>query len=186
MKATRVLGVDPGTRVVGWAVLEQFPGERPRRLESGILNLGNSKATIPDRLLRLRFGIQSVMRAWSPDFLALEAAFFGKNARSALRLGEARGTVMVTAEEAGLEVAELPPAVIKRRVAGAGNATKEQVAELLRLQLELPAEFASEDESDAIAVALCALLESVEPGRKDPGSPRKRGGRGMPSGAHEM
>jgi len=185
MKKTRVLGVDPGTRLVGWAVIEPGPTGRPRRLESGTLKLGKATAAIPDRLLQLRYGILAVMRAWSPDLLALESAFFGKNARSALRLGEARGTVMVTAEEAGVEVTELAPALVKRRVAGAGNASKDQVAEMLRVQLDIETEFGSPDESDALAVAFCALLELDHPGAPHARTRRRRGN-SMPSGAHEL
>ena len=93
--------------------------------------------------------------------LSLEAAFFGKNARSALRLGEARGVVLVTAQEHGMQLIELPPAQVKRRVTGAGAASKEQVARLVAAQLGLDeAEFGCTDQSDAAAVAYCGLLET--------------------------
>jgi len=154
----RVLGIDPGTRITGWAVLEPAGGGG-RRLASGILRLDAGSPTPAERLLRLRTGLEEVLRAWAPDLLALEAAFFGKNARSALRLGEARGVVMVTAAEHGVAVLELSPAQVKRRVAGAGRATKEQIARLVCLQLGLAEGTARADEADALAVALCAVLE---------------------------
>lgn len=158
MKAARVLGVDPGTRSVGWAVL-RLTEVRPERLASGTLRLGDSSRSHADRLLLLRSGLQQVLADWRPQLLALESAYFGKNARSALRLGEARGAILVTAREAELEILEIPPAQVKRRVAGAGAATKEQVARLVHLQLELTEELGSADESDALAVALCACMD---------------------------
>jgi len=163
MAVLRVLGVDPGTRVFGWSVLEGGPGRSPARLDSGACSLGASKEPVPKRLQRLRQELLALIRTWKPRLVAVEAAFFGKNARSALRLGEARGVILVTALEAGLEVVELPPAQVKRRVAGNGAATKEQVGRLAALQLGLTGEFSSPDESDAVAVALCALLEADDP-----------------------
>lgn len=158
MAAFRVLGIDPGTRVTGWAVLEAA-GDGGRRLDSGVLRLDGGAPSPAERLLRLRRGLREVVGDWRPSLLALEAAFFGRNARSALRLGEARGVVMVTAAEHGVPVLELPPAQVKRRVSGAGRATKEQIARLVCLQLGLPDGTARADEADALAVALCALLE---------------------------
>jgi crossover junction endodeoxyribonuclease RuvC len=155
----RILGIDPGTRAVGWAVLEAHADATPVRLGSGTMHLGTSKDPIPERLYRLRCGLQELLKIHKPRQLTLEAAFFGKNARSALRIGEARGVVMVTCAEQEMEIVELPPAVIKRRIAGAGAATKEQIARLvaLRLGLEDGHAFETFDESDALAVALCGL-----------------------------
>jgi len=161
---TRVLGVDPGTRFTGWAVLEAAAdGRSPTWLASGVIRLASPAAVVSVRLLRLRRGLEAVLAEWLPQSLALEAAFFGRNARSALRLGEARGAVMVTAAEAGLAVEELAPALVKRRVAGAGQANKDQLARMVRLQLELDRDFDQADETDAIAIALCALLERSAP-----------------------
>ncbi|MFQ5749476.1 MAG: crossover junction endodeoxyribonuclease RuvC [Planctomycetota bacterium] len=188
MGALRVLGVDPGTQVFGWSVLEGRAGQPPARVDSGACSLGDSKVPIPRRLERLRQELLGLVQAWKPGFVAVEAAFFGKNARSALRLGEARGVILVTALEAGLEVVELPPAQVKRRVAGSGAATKEQVGRLAALQLGLTGEFASPDESDAVAVALCALLEADNPDglrgtRESIGNPGPRLSSSIPPGA---
>ena len=153
----RVLGIDPGTLVAGWGVLET-EGEETRRLGSGALPLGRSATPIAERLYELRKETVELLEAWEPDLLALESAFFGRNARTALRLGEARGCVMATAAEMGVEVREIPPAQVKRRVAGAGNATKDQVARLVGLQLGIEG-LEGGDEGDALAVALCCILE---------------------------
>lgn len=155
----RILGIDPGTRDVGWAVLEAAADGAPTCVGSGTLRLGTSKDPVAERLLRLRQELLSLVESHHPGRLVLEAAFFGKNARSALRIGEARGVVMVSCAESGMAVVELPPAVIKRRIAGTGAATKEQIARLVALRLGLPDghQFTTFDESDALAVALCGL-----------------------------
>lgn len=155
----RILGIDPGTREVGWAVLEADADGSPVRLASGTMRLGSSKVAVPERLQKLREGLQALAQQHRPQQLILEAAFFGKNARSALRIGEARGVVMVTCAEAGMAITELPPAVVKRRIAGTGAATKEQMARLVAMRLGLAEDhnFATFDESDALAVAMCGL-----------------------------
>jgi crossover junction endodeoxyribonuclease RuvC len=172
-----VLGVDPGTRVVGWAVLEpQVQGVW--RVASGVWRLGGSEIALPQRLHRLCSALSETLRAHAPARVALEAAFFGRNARSALRIGEARGVVMMAAAAAGLPVEEIPPATVKRRVTGAGAATKEQVERLVRVHLGQPdLQFDSADESDAIAVALCSLLAMSGP------LPARRGRAALPAGA---
>ncbi len=173
----RVLGVDPGTRVVGWAVLEpQVRGVW--RVASGIWRLGGSETALPLRLHRLCIALSETLRVHAPVRVALESAFFGRNARSALRIGEARGVVMMAAAAAGLPVEEIPPATVKRRIAGAGAATKEQVERLVRVHLGQPdLQFDSADESDAVAVALCSLLAVAGP------PPARRGRAVLPAGA---
>lgn len=171
-----VLGVDPGTQCAGWALLGRASDGEVIHVASGVWHLGRAKAAVPARLASLREQMAAILAEYRPQWLALESAFFGKNARSALRLGEARGVVLVTAEEHSLQILELPPAQVKRRIAGSGAASKEQVARLLRAQLDCAVEFETGDQSDAIAVGYCGLLElsvgAVTPSR-----------RGLPPGA---
>lgn len=173
-----MLGVDPGTSEVGWAVVETR-GANFARIASGVWRLGRAQTPLPERLRALHERLSEAVRLHAPLSLALESAFFGRNARSALRLGEARGVVMMTASQAGLAVEEIPPASVKRRVAGAGAASKEQVGRMVRMHLNEPdAEFARADESDALAVALCALI-----GTGCERAPTRRRGRTLPAGA---
>jgi len=182
----RVLGVDPGTRVVGWAVLTPRAAGGAS-VASGTWRLGGSEVPVPVRLQRLHEGLVSVLQLHQPTELAIEAAYLGQNVRSALRLGEARGVVMMAAAAAGLTVEEIPPATVKRRVAGAGAASKEQVERLVRMRLEQPElRFGSSDESDAVAVALCALLAGEGRAGGLPASAGARSRRGrtaLPAGA---
>lgn len=175
----RVLGVDPGTGVVGWGVVE-LRGAGYARIASGAWRLGRATRPLPERLRDLHERLDAAIREHAPDRLALESAYFGRNAASALRLGEARGVVLMTAAQRGLAVEELPPASVKRRVAGAGAASKEQLQRMVRVHLAEPAvAFGSEDESDAVAVALCALLQG---GAAAPQRAARRP-RGLPQGA---
>jgi crossover junction endodeoxyribonuclease RuvC len=154
-----VLGVDPGTQRAGWALVGRDSSGGAVHVASGTWVLGDSRRPVSNRLYRLRREMLELLQSFRPEMLALESAFFGKNARSALRLGEARGVVLVTAQEHGLSLLELPPSVVKRRIAGTGSASKEQVARLVSAQLELQEPITCTDQSDAVAVALCGLLD---------------------------
>lgn len=169
--------MDPGTQRAGWALVGRCSEGRAIHVASGAWSLGGSRVAVADRLVRLRAEIAALLQQFRPEMLAIESAFFGKNARSALRLGEARGVVLLTAREHGLTVLELAPALVKRRVTGAGAASKEQVARLVAAQLDLAEEdFGCTDQSDAVAVALCGLLETqagaIPSGGENTGMPR--------------
>ena len=184
-----VAGIDPGSQQVGWAVAAGGPGGSLRRLASGTWRVGRSPQPMAERLHRLHLEIEALLAEWQPEALALEAAFFGRNARSALRLGESRGVILLACGAHGVPVAEIPPATVKRRVAGAGAASKEQLAALVRARYGLAdAEFGSEDESDALAVAACYLIERGAACPADAvssGAPARRRG-SLPPGAVEQ
>lgn len=154
------MGIDPGTQLVGWAVAERQADGKLIRIASGVWKLGRAPIAMGVRLHKLHQHLAETLAEHRPTQLALEAAFFGKNAHSALKLGEARGVVLLAAEAFGISVTEMPPATVKARVAGTGAATKEQVDALVRVHFDLPdLEAASADESDALAVAACTLLD---------------------------
>ena len=189
MKSPRVLGIDPGTQLVGWAVAESMSCGKLQRLDSGVWRLGRAPTPMGQRLKILFEELQKVLHHTKPSLVALESAFFGKNAHSALKLGEARGVVLIAAELAGIPVVEISPATVKVRVAGTGAADKEQVERLVLLHYDLK-EYAIEaaDESDALAIAASVLMDpsfSVAESLKSPktgGSrPQKRGK--LPPGA---
>ncbi len=155
----RVLGIDPGTSVTGFGVVEAGNGTPgPGRLiECGVIRFGR-RSPLPRRLAELHDGIVELIQRHRPDVLAIENAFYHKNVRTTLVLGHARGVVLLAAAQAGIGIAEYPPATVKKTVAGAGAAPKTQVglvvARLLRLrQAPRPA-----DAADGVAVALTHLL----------------------------
>ncbi|MEO6323335.1 MAG: crossover junction endodeoxyribonuclease RuvC [Thermoanaerobaculia bacterium] len=124
----RILGIDPGSRAAGWAVVS-FDGA-PRLVAAGVLR---PDTTVPfcERLLALRNGLRDVIVRERPDVAAIERVFSGVNPQSLITLGEARGVLLLALAEAGLPVAEITPAEIKRAVAGSGGAEKEQVRRMV-------------------------------------------------------
>jgi crossover junction endodeoxyribonuclease RuvC len=150
----KILGVDPGTLATGYGVVEQVGGVL-RHLDHGVIRT-SSKQPLWTRLGIIHAGIQAVLSAHQPDALSLERCFVNRNVQSALKLGHARGAIMVAAVAQGLEVAEYTPGQIKLAVTGRGRAEKAQVQEMVRVILSLP-KAAPEDASDALAAAICHL-----------------------------
>jgi crossover junction endodeoxyribonuclease RuvC len=147
----RVLGIDPGSRRTGFAVVER-EGSRLRPLAWGTIMLGD--VALPARLQRLYEALSAVVREHGPTSVAVEGIFHAKNAGSALKLGHARGVALLVASLHHLEVHEYAPAVVKRAVTSSGRAEKAQVQKMVCLLLGL-AETPEVDAADALAVALC-------------------------------
>jgi crossover junction endodeoxyribonuclease RuvC len=159
----RVLGVDPGTAVTGYGVVDMDDGRmrpRPARLvECGILSFSRA-SSLPRRLQQLHDGIATLIGRHHPTTLALEDAFYQKNVRTTLVLGHARGVVLLAAEQAGLEIVEYAPATIKRTVGGTGAAPKAQVALMVARLLRLAQAPRPADAADGVAVALTHILRA--------------------------
>lgn len=150
---TRILGVDPGTRNVGWGVID-VQGSRVAAVAYGTLR-AKSSGTLAERLLVLGRGLREVIADHRPHEAAIEEAFYGRDVRSALRIGEARGALHLVLAESGLEVAGYSNNVIKKSVTGVGRAAKEQVQAMVRRILQLDGPVASADAADALAIAVC-------------------------------
>ncbi len=148
----RILGVDPGTRVTGWGMVEITRGG-PRHVAHGCVRT-DAKKPLWDRLETIHAAIAQVASEHQPKALALERCFVSKNAATALKLGHARGVIMIAAMAVQAEVFEYGPSEIKSAVVGHGRADKTQVAEMVRLILGLT-KAAPQDASDALAAALC-------------------------------
>lgn len=147
----RILGIDPGSRVTGYGVIDS-DGRNSRHVHSGAIRTG-SKA-FPDRLGEIYLGIRAVLDAYAPDQVAVEQVFVAANAAAALKLGQARGAAVTAAVVARLPVFEYTPRAVKQALVGSGGAEKEQVQHMIRLLLGVRGSM-SLDESDALAVALC-------------------------------
>lgn len=150
----RVLGIDPGSRITGYGIVDQY-GNRLVHVDNGAIF--TDKATdFAGRLKRIFDGLTEVIAEYQPDEVAVENIFFSTNVQSALKLGQARGAAIVAAVHAGLPVAEYTALQVKQAVVGQGRAEKGQVQKMLKVLLGLP-EIAQEDASDALAVAVCHI-----------------------------
>lgn len=157
----RILGVDPGSRVCGYAVIDVDGGGECAYVECGVLGAAPT-ATLEQRLGEIARDLRGLIDEYAPDAVAVEDLFHGKNARSALALAHARGAVFAVAGMAGLRVHSYPPAVVKKRIAGNGRAPKEQVARMVSMLVGL-ASLPRADAADALAVALAHAREVAAP-----------------------
>jgi len=149
-----LLGIDPGTAATGFGVVAVDSRRRAKLVECGVIRT-SSGADLAERLLEIHEEVAALIERFSPAALSLESAFYGKNVRSALTLGQARGAIIVAAGRCGVEVAEYAPRAIKKAVVGTGSATKEQVAYMVRRHLRLRTDPTPSDAADGIAAALC-------------------------------
>jgi crossover junction endodeoxyribonuclease RuvC len=166
--AVKVLGIDPGTRVVGWAVLETV-GSEVRVLGFGAVNASDRNLALVERAGRIYAGLDEVIRRFSPDCMAIEEAFFGRNIKAALRMGEGRGFAIAAAANRGLPVHEYAPRSVKKSAVGTGSADKSQVQEMMRRNLGLETRPEPEDAADALAVAWCHCNHALAAGIGDRG-----------------
>jgi crossover junction endodeoxyribonuclease RuvC len=150
----RVIGIDPGTRHLGWGVVSRS-GSKVTHVAHGVIDT-DEKSSLGDRLIAIDDALVAVLAEHAPTAAAVEGIFFAKDATAAAKLGHARGVVLVRLARAGLQAAEYAPARVKRAVVGAGLATKDQVAQVVMRILALPAPPRS-DAADALAIALAHL-----------------------------
>lgn len=154
-----ILGVDPGTIVLGYGLL-QVEGNRLTLLSMGILKLPAGLDHYA-KLERIQNCLKDLITEYSPTQLAIEAPFFGKNVQSMLKLGRAQGVAIATAMQAGLTVHEYSPKKIKQSITGNGNADKEQLMKMLQHLLGFKETPKYLDASDAMAVALCHHYQNI-------------------------
>jgi crossover junction endodeoxyribonuclease RuvC len=150
-RPVRIFGVDPGSRVTGYGVIE-VQGSRNRCIAQGVIKLAENP--LEQRLLQLLKGLRELIGEHAPDEFAMEQVFVRRNVASALVLGQARGAALCAVAEAGLPLHEYAPASIKQAIAGSGRAEKPQVQRMVKVLLNL-AEIPAEDAADALACALC-------------------------------
>ena len=162
----RIIGIDPGTVVLGFAVVEIHPRSR-RIVELGVLKLAQLKDH-SRRLELIHRRLTQVIQEHAPRVMAIEAPFFGKNPQSMLKLGRAQGVCMAAAIGQGLEVSEYAPRKIKQSVTGNGNASKEQVAAMLANEFALDTSRHLADATDALGAAMCHYYQhrTAVPGGK--------------------
>ena len=151
----RIFGIDPGSERTGYGCVET-DGRRHHLVACGAIT-APAAADLPQRLAGIHRELTALLAAARPDCVAIENIFYANNARSALKLGHARGVAMLAAVQAGCPVVEYTPAEIKRAVVGYGRAEKHQVQQMIQLLLGLDAPPSPHDAADALAVAICHL-----------------------------
>ena len=157
-----VLGLDPGTRVVGWGLVER-QGKRLVAVGHGTFE-PDPKLPVAQRLAVIARGLRAVLAEHAPTEAAVEEAFYGRDARAAQRIGEGRGALLVVLAEAGLEISSYPNNVVKKAVTGQGRATKEQMLAMIRRVLAMDAPPRTHDAADALALAVCHHQRPALPG----------------------
>ncbi len=149
-----VLGVDPGSRVTGYGLVEKGR-DGLTCIHSGTIGM-SGQTPLYERIHHIYHSMIDIMDRHRPDELAIEDVFFAKNVQSSLKIGHARGAVLIAAVECGIRIFEYSPREIKKAVAGYGAAPKEQVRSVIRWMLKLNCE-PPLDASDALATAICHL-----------------------------
>ena len=149
----RILGIDPALRCTGYGVIDT-DGRNYKALDCGVITTP-PKRPLSECLTRLNRGIRELLDSFEPDVTAIEGGFFAKNAKTAMILGSARGAVIAPVAEAGVTIYEYAPRRIKQAICGHGNASKEQIANLVKQMLALTNQKIRSDATDALAIAIC-------------------------------
>ncbi len=148
-----ILGVDPGTAITGYGLLEQNGNQLTAR-RFGVLKT-SSDSSLSERLKEIYNNIIDLVIEYKPEVMAVEELFFNKNSRTALAVGQARGVIMLASAMQGVKVAEYTPLQVKMAVVGYGRAEKRQVQEMVRVLLRLDSVPKPDDAADALAIAIC-------------------------------
>jgi crossover junction endodeoxyribonuclease RuvC len=149
---TRIIGLDPGLRNTGWGVIE-IEGSRLIYVADGSVH-SHVDATLAERLLQIHVQVLEVLKQFTPDEAAIEETFVNTDARATLKLGQARGAVMLAPASLKIPVSEYAPNTVKKSVVGAGHAEKMQVKHMVKMLLP-KAVMKSADSVDALAIAIC-------------------------------
>ena len=160
----RIFGIDPGSERTGYGCVET-DGRRHHLIACGAITMAAGDS-FPARLARIHRELASLLESHRPECVAVESLFYAVNARSALKLGHARGVAILAAVEAGCEVVEYTPTEIKRAVVGYGRAEKHQVQQMIKLLLGMSKVPSPHDAADALAVAICHLHSRPPAGLK--------------------
>ena len=148
-----IMGIDPGIAIVGYSIVE-CKGNNLKAIEYGCIKTG-ADMLLPDRLKTVYDELTQIIQTYNPEELAIEELFFNKNAKSVMKVGQARGVEILAAVNEGLNVYEYTPLQIKQAVTGYGRADKNQVQEMVKMLLNLKVKPKPDDVADALAVAIC-------------------------------
>ena len=151
-----VIGIDPGTAITGYGLVRGEPGGAVEAVDWGVI-LTPAKTPIAERLSQIYDSLSDILKEHQPDQAAVEAIFFQKNVKTAMSVGQARGVVLLSLQQAGLAASDYSPNEIKQAVSGYGGADKQQVQSMVKSLLNLDEIPKPDDAADALAVAICHL-----------------------------
>lgn len=154
-KTEIILGIDPGFGRVGFGVIEKLKTGEWKALDYGCIETSSKKKFV-DRLVEISEAINFLIKKNKPQRMAVEKLFFSKNVTTGIEVGHARGVIMLSAAQVGLEVDEFTPPQIKQAITGYGSAQKQQMQKMVAMILGIKGKIKSDDAADALAVALCA------------------------------
>ena len=149
----RILGIDPGLAIVGWAVLESERG-KVRPIAFGAITTP-AHTSVESRLLIIKKDLEDIIDRYSPTEMAVEELFFNTNITTGIAVAEARGVILCTAHAKGVKISEYTPLQVKQAVVGYGKAEKHQVISMVTTILKLPKPPKPDDTADAVAIAIC-------------------------------
>ncbi len=152
----KILGIDPGTGILGFGVIEVIRN-KPRLITAGVITTP-AHTPLPERLVEIYEGLTEIIAETKPDVMSIEKLFFAQNVTTAISVSHARGVAMLTGQQAGLEIAEYTPLQIKQTLTGYGRADKKQMQEMVRLHLNLRDIPKPDDAADALAAAITHSL----------------------------
>jgi crossover junction endodeoxyribonuclease RuvC len=155
----RILGIDPGTTIVGYAVLEK-KDSKPNLIEHGTIQT-EPNIPIEDKLEEIYCDIIKIIETHKPTLIAIESLFFCNNAKTAIDVGQARGVILLAAKQKKLPILNFTPLQVKCQIVGNGNAKKEQVQKMVQAILKLESLPMQDDAADAIAIAMCGLDSKI-------------------------
>ncbi|MEX2656329.1 MAG: crossover junction endodeoxyribonuclease RuvC [Balneolales bacterium] len=162
---TKILGIDPGSRITGYAVLEHHDRSF-RALCCDVLRLTDTENSF-DRLTLLYSEFNNILTTWHPDYCAIETPIYGKDPSAMLKLGRAQAVIIIAVLHHQIPLFEYYPKAVKKSITGTGNARKDQVAYMLHKMIDLPKEKLPNDATDALAVAWCHFQKLTDPGPGD-------------------
>ena len=149
----RVLGIDPGTGILGFGVVEFAPGKPPVMIDGGVISTP-PHTPLPERLKEIYDGLTEIISTTKPDAMAIEKLFFARNITTAISVAEARGVVILVAAQNDLPIHEYTPLQVKQTLTGYGRAEKKQIQEMVKIHLNLKILPKPDDAADALAVAI--------------------------------
>ena len=155
----RIIGIDPGTGILGFGVIEVDARGNPKMITAGVVTTP-AYTPLEDRLLEIFDSLTEIIAETNPEVMSIEKLFFAQNVTTAISVSHARGVAMLTGKQAGLEIAEYTPLQIKQTLTGYGRASKKQMQEMVKLQLGLNNMPKPDDAADGLAAAITHSLMS--------------------------